>query len=128
MAAPLSVWSLGPADGCVTAVSCAVLVSAASRLVVNSLQEKKGATPLLQHPCSCEARSTPFPFFLSLGGGVSSVSVSREARERSPLPVSIAVRTWPLQLLKNGVLSDHTRPPLCKMRLCLRKQMFSFIN
>lgn len=33
----ISVWSLGLGNACVLAVSCAVLVFAASRLVVNSL-------------------------------------------------------------------------------------------
>lgn len=60
---PLISMVFGPRDACIIAVSCVVQVFASSRLVVNSLREKKGTTPLLQHSFSRPAPSAGLPFF-----------------------------------------------------------------
>lgn len=46
---PLISMVFGPRDACIIAVSCVVQVFTSSRLVVNSLREKKGTAPLLLH-------------------------------------------------------------------------------
>lgn len=87
-AALMRVWSLGLGI-CIIAVSCAVLVFVASRLVVNSLQERKGTTPLLHcYIVTSALVQHLLPASISLSPGASSVSVSREARgdTHSPSP------------------------------------------
>lgn len=63
---PLISMVSGPRDACIIAVCCVVQVFASGRLMVNSLWEKKGTTPLLQHSISRPAPSAGLPFFFLL--------------------------------------------------------------